>query len=297
MVKNNKDRKIFKLLQSLSIYLMIACVAIVVVAVFGYIKMNSFLFTLIAILFVLALALSLCLPWAKRLTDKRLKILSIVFLSIIASCALCWIISIIMCNIIFTNVVKLDVSEAKFRSYLRMFAFIKFTLIYTVVIFIASEIAGNISKFGKEKLVLQILNALGYIVMGIVIIALLNIVTIRENAKELSDTFGISKGSIAVLKSKLLWMSFVMAVFIVAITNGLTKAQYARMQKNLADKEIYGQNNDYEIDKKLELSQTAKEEQKEDIEVKLDKLKSMLDNNIITQEEYDQKRKDIIDKM
>lgn len=297
MVKNNKDRKIFKLLQSLSIYLMIACVAIVVVAIFGYIKMNAFLFTLIAILFVLAMALSLCLPWAKRLTDKRLKILSIVFLSIIASCALCWIVSIIMCNVIFTNIVNLDITQTKFRSYVRMFAFIKFTLIYTVVVFIASEIAGNISKFGKEKLVLQVLNALGYIIMGVVIIALLNIITIKENAKELVDTFGISKGSIAILKSKLLWMVFVMSVFIVALTNGLTKAQYARMQKNLADKEIFGQNNDYELDKKIIQSDNSQDKKDEDVEEKLEKLKNMLDKQIITQEEYDQKRKDVIDKM
>lgn len=276
---------------------MIGCVALVVISAFGYIDMNRGFFTFIAILFVISMALSMSLVWAKRLTEERLKVLSIVFLSIICVCALCWIVSIVMINNIVGNLVEKDVTESKLRSLLGMFAFIKFTLIFTVQVFIASQIAGNVSKFGKEKITLQVINAIGFIIMDIVITTLLSIITIRENAASMMDTIRISKGAINILKSKFLWMLFVLSIFTTSITNGITQSLFKRIQRSMAEKEMYGKNKDYEIEKKYLESQNETIDESNEIENKLNKLKEMFDKNMITKEEYDQKRKDLIDKI
>ena len=62
---------------------------------FKFIKLNLITVELLLILVVLCVGTWLAMPWARKLhEEKKLKIISIVFLSLILLCALLWIIGV-----------------------------------------------------------------------------------------------------------------------------------------------------------------------------------------------------------
>lgn len=266
--------------------MLIVCAAVFVLSMFGYVKMNVGVFTTLGLLIILCLAISMSIPWVRRLQDNRLKILSFVFLGVISVCAIFWIISLFMGVGLFKALSKKD-SSYTVEKLIFLLNFIKVTLIITVQVVVASTVAGNITKFGKERIPLQVMYYLGLIVIDIILTSLFSIIKIKS-----ATEIGFSETSVNILTSKFMWALFFVSVVIIGIANGFGKAQARRNQQALHEKEIFGENNDLKLER---LEENAFEQNKdESVEEKLATLNKLYQNNLISQEEYEAKRAEIL---
>ena len=91
--------------------------------------------------------------------------------------------------------------------------------------------------------------------------------------------------AIKLLKNKIVLTLFVLALVYMLISNTIMKSIEVRRAKNVIEDAYY---RSFETEENVEM-QTA--------EQKLEQLKSMLDKQLITQDEYDQKRAEILKDM
>ncbi|MBQ7307957.1 MAG: SHOCT domain-containing protein, partial [Clostridia bacterium] len=219
----------------------------------------------------------IAMPWAKRLKSYHYATISKIFIYLSAILCLLLIVSdIFIVNIFATN--------KEFADSIFQLNFMKWVLIFVVQFVIATNIVNTYLQFSKDKLPLQILSGISYIIFDLYGTTCIIAVSISsENGFHFNSSF------VEFLFKQPMISILTIAIFIFVTTFVWFKAVRFRSKK-------MGINLDKRNPKYVE-SDKDYSNNGLSAEKKLLELNNMLDKNLITLDEYNQKRKDILDKM
>lgn len=266
-----KKNKIYKILSSVAITGIFVIAAIFVCAITGVLKLNPFLIDVLGVLAILDFAFLFAMPWAKRLEEKTYKIASIVFLVFIGVCAILFIISLLL--IVRTVRTGNDMSQ-------NLLTLIRVSLIIATQLLVSSTIAYTFLKYRKTMIAFQVVTYLSNLFVDFWFCCLF--IGLFMNGGSIDFNPDISK----FLFTKVMWTLIVLALVYVAISNSVMKNIDKRKLQNMADENAYTTSRAENPNVKTKGEQSLDE--------KLTKLKFLLDRNLITQEEYDEKKKEIL---
>lgn len=275
-----KDNKfsLYGLIQTISIVGLFIAVGIIVLSSVGTFKLSSGLIQFIGIIAVICLCGLMSLVWARNLERGKAKVVSIVFLGIIAFVCILWIIAIC---IVMGLIRKGDtISEKELANTIR---FIKIVLIISVQFICGTTIGSVITRYGKSMLVFQVIMYISNIIVDLYVSGWLLLFKIDGT----DIAFNSSSGLFSFLTSNAVYPIAILALAYVSLSNSIIKRIELKRQKYQI--ENYGDR----IDQKEENATQPVKDNKQ----KLVELKSMLDDGLITQEEYDEKRKKLLEEM
>lgn len=274
------ESNIYKLISNIAVVGIFVSIAILVLGIAKIFKLNSFVFGLIATIAIISIACWLVLPWVKRLSDSKNKNVSLVFISLIALCAVLWIISVYMIIHIYREAKS---GGETISSLVNTLKFVKVTLIISLQFLIASLIAETVMRYKNRMIVFQAITYASNLYFDFFVTFFLCCLSVTlEDGLEVSD-------KIKFLGNKFVIVLFVLAIIYMIISNAIIKKQE---EKRVA--RAVHQNYNIDGDKKVEPESVVQENSAEQ---KLESLKNLLDKNLITQEEYDKKREEILKDM
>lgn len=278
-----KKVNLYKLFSNISIFLTIGLVAILILMITQYIKVSETLLKLIFILLVLSISCTVSLTWIQKIMQNRYKKLSIVMLSVLGAFAILWITTIfVVSNFINTiGSYEAEIAAAKTVSFV---TYLQVVLIASLQFILGSFIANAISNFGKSNLVLQVLNYLSAVMIDVWFCKLFTIFTFVDASIKLNDA--------SFLASSGWWALFLIAAAILAITQGSITKMYKRRQHDIAQRSVSDN-----FEHLYDVTSDGKGDETKSATKKLEELKTLLDNNMITQEEYETKKRQILDEM
>lgn len=274
------ESNIYKLISNIAVIGIFVSIAILVLGIAKIFKLNSFILGLIATIAIISIACWLVLPWIKRLTDGKNKNVAIVFISLIALCAVLWIISVYMIIHIYREA---KAGGETISSLVSTLKFVKVTLIISLQFLMASLIAETVMRYKNRMIVFQAITYASNLYFDFFVTFFLCCLSVTlEDGLKVSD-------NIKFLGNKFAIVLFVLAIIYMIISNAIIKKQE---EKRVA--RAMHQNYDIDGEKKAEPESAVQENSAEQ---RLESLKNMLDKNLITQEEYDKKREEILKDM
>lgn len=281
--KENGKFSLYGIIQTISIVGLFLAVGLIVLAATGTFHMGTGLVQFVGIIAVICLCGLMSLVWARNLERGKAKVVSIVFLSIIAVVCILWIIAVC---VVMGLIRKGDtVSEKELANTVR---FIKIVLIISVQFICGTTIGAVITRYGKSMLVFQIIMYVSNIVVDLYVTGWLLLFKIDGT----DIAFNSASGLFAFLTSNAVYPIAILALAYVSLSNSIIKRIELKRQKYQI--ENYGDR----IDKKeVEAQAQTNAQPVKDNKQKLIELKSMLDEGLITQEEYDEKRKKLLEDM
>lgn len=266
-----EKNKLYKTISSVSISLIFVIAAIFVCLILGTFKLNSGFVMVLGVLVILAFAGLFALPWLKYLEEKKYKTLSIVFLVFICVCALMFIIS-------FISLVNLSVNDGDMPDFL--FVFIKVSLIIATQLLTASTIVDTILKYKKSMILFQTITYVSNLFVDFWFTCLFVGLYTTNSSLKFNETIN------SFLFTKLMWTILAIALVYVMISGTVIKRIEKRKLSDVANANGYTTSRTDNPDVNTKRPQTPEE--------KLTKLQFLLDRNLITKEDFEEKKKEIL---
>ncbi len=315
MFRRNQEKapvdggKLYKIINTCSIVGLFVAVGLVVLMIMGTINCTSSIVGIVAAIAILCFSCILALPWIRKIENNEFKVLSYVFLGIVAASCLLWIISDIVIiseyKAIRAASAKSDLTDEEsaklLSSILATINFLKASIFISIQFSVASFIATGITKYKKTMLPFQVIAYVSYLFCDFWFSGFLFSVNINSNIKKLqaeglddmiNRIFSVNEKLLNFLTSKAMITIFVLAIAYVIIANAIIKRQEQRRIKNASEDIATGKvavvGND-NIQEEQIVSETPEE--------KLEKLKTMFEKELITKEEYETKKNDILKDM
>lgn len=271
--------KLYKIMASISMLGVFLAAGILVLATTQVLKISAGLFGTVVMIGILCIAIVSTLPWIRRIEKNEYKTVAIAFISVIGACALLWIISDWLVVAMITN----------HNATIALLWVVKIAVILSLQLMVADVVAMMYLKFGKTYLPFQIITYLSYGFIDFYLTFLFCCIHISGEDISLSPAFGI-------LGSKWMITLIVLAVVYAAISNSILKNIQARRLRNMvndySDGKLDGQT-DEDVLKKEE-NEEVKDEPKETPAEKLEKIKKLYEQELITKEEYEAKKSEIL---
>lgn len=261
-------KKLYKILSTISITGIFVAVAILVCAITSLIKLNYILGAILAIIVVLCATCIISLPWVKQLEEKNNKIISIILLIFALICCIMWIVFVLL-------VVKSAIKDLELRTF--DFKWLRISLILTTQLLVASTVTNMVLRFKKSMMAFQIVTYISNFLVDLYFTILFATITIKDN--------GISLKTIPDFMGSKIVITFLIIAFIYVIIS-------SSIMKSIDKKKVRGMIEDSEDNKNKTDKETT-----EDINDKLLKLKNLLDNGLINQEDYETKKQEILKDM
>lgn len=282
-LKENGKFSLYGIIQTISIVGLFLAVGLIALATTDVLHMSTGLIQFVGIIAVICLCGLMSLVWARNLERGKQKIVSIVFLSIIGAVCLLWVIAIC---VVMGLIRKGDAATDK--ELVNSLRFIKIVLIISVQFICGTTIGSVITRYGKSMIVFQVIMYISNIVVDLYVSCWLFLFKINNG----EVSFATESGLFTILTSKGMITIAVLAIVYVSLSNSIIKRVELKRQKYQI--ENYGD----KIDKKeAEQQEQSNVQPVKDNKQKLVELKSMLDDGLITQEEYDEKRKKLLEEM
>lgn len=277
VAQRKKGFSLYKLLTTLGIAgIFLAVGYFVFQTSYGHLSALQVLIT--ALIFIVSVGCLLCLPWAKWLSEKRYKIVCWVFIGVVALTIVLWFVSAILIYNILINE-KVDAEKT-----LNLLNFLKIVFIISFQTLLANMIARLLLTYKKSLIVFQIVMYLSYLFLDFYVCYALG--SIKMASGEVSWT-----GNTELLTNRLMLTLLTLSILYIAISNAILRVVARRrglvVGRGLGDAFVDAEE---ENDRKANPQPKSSEE-------KLAELKAMLDKQLITQEEYNKKRQEIIDNM
>ena len=299
--------KIYKMVNMTSIFGVFVAVGFLVLMITKTIPWSSNAIGIVAAIAILCFSCILALPWIRKIENKEYKTLSYVFLGLVAACCVLWIVSDIVIISQYKSIKTLitdrsltdeqviDIVSNLFSS----LNFLKVAIFITIQFSVASFVATAVTKYGRTMILFQAIAYASYAFVDFWFSGLLFTFSINSNLKEMRDidagikqVFSFNEGFFGFLTGKVVLTILILAVVYVAISNAIMKRQDRRKLSTIL--EDIGEDGSIKEEKIIE---TSSDEPVETIEEKLEKLKNMYEKNLITQEEYEQKKSDLLKDM
>ena len=270
--------KLYKIVHNISIFGTFTAIGVIVLAIFGLIKLSTFLFGFTATVVLISVACLMILPWLKIFEKGQHKKTAIVFMCFVIVCTILWLVCLYLGIYIYEGI---KAETANKNTLLNTLNLIKITLIISLQFIVASLVASTIIKYKKQMLLFQIITYISNLFFDLYLTCFLLCITIS------SEKGLIISENISFLFNKVVLALFALSIIYMALSSKIMQNVEAKRFKNAIDEnyDIYGA----QINKP-----ENNEESPNSAESRLEKLKTMLDKKLITQEEFDEKRKEII---
>ncbi|MDE6201699.1 MAG: SHOCT domain-containing protein [Clostridiales bacterium] len=282
------DGKLYKLIRIIATTVFLVAAIFLILEIFHIFRLGTAANGIIFSLGVIGAGGMVALPWVRvfeAFKDKRYKIVAIVFLALVGVCVVLWIV----CVWQIIDLVNKGISGATDEvlvDILDSLNIIRISIIVSLQFIVASYIAKNIIKYGKTLLGYQVMAGVSQLFVDFFVCLVLTAITITTKGVEFSSTAFL-------LTNKWTWALLAIAVIIGVFPNVVFRRTdrrnliHARQVANAAP----AQDNDDVDDIDDTVADTA---DSTPVDEKLKKIKDLLDKGLITQEEYDKKREDII---
>ena len=284
--------KLYRTISSIAIAGLFLAVGIIILAVMQMFNMSVTLGCSVAVIAIICSSCLIALPWIRLIERGEFKRTSIVFLCLDIVCGLLWIVCAILVSSIITKSINGTMTETYTYNTLRL---IKVTLVITVQFFVSSFIGTGITKYRSTMVAFQVIAYLSYLLFDFFVSIILFCVEFS------GGEINFNSELFAVINNRPMWTLFVVSIFYCAISSGIMNRQVLRRAKNMADDAFMDSVKD-----EVELRKAQREgkdvvdlteAKNESAEEKLEKLKNMYEKELITKEEYEEKRKNILKDM
>ena len=265
MSRRTVGGKVYQTFTSLSIIGIFVAIALLVFGIMGFLNLSTIVVGIIISVVILCLSLISTLPWVKRIEDGEMKKISKMFLFFIAICAALWLVCVWM-----TIYLSLNSASATDEAAKILLVLIKVVVIASAQLMLASYVGNLIIRFHKTMLVFQIITIVSCVFIDFYVTYLLSCVQILP---EINIAEGIS-----LLSDKFVVTLLILSILFVIVSNIVIRTADNRRMRVAAETVF----ND------------GKEEKVETTDEKLAKAKDLFDKGLITAEEYEQKRKDLL---
>ena len=311
MFRKNQEKapvdggKLYKIINTCSIVGLFVTVGLVVLMIMGTIKCTSSVVGIIAAIAILCFSCILALPWIRKIENNEFKVLSYVFLGIVALSCLLWIISDIVIisqyKVIKAASLKDELTNEEstklFNSLVGSLNYLKTAVFISIQFSVASFVATGVTKYRKTMLPFQVITYVSYLLCDLWISTFLFTINVKKinasNVGDINKIFIINENLLKFLTSKAIVTIFVIAIAYVIIANAIIKRQEQRRLKN-ASEDLAKGNVAVVTSANSQETPVATVETPEE---KLAKLKSMYEKELITKEEYETKKNDILKDM
>lgn len=257
-----------KTIRAMSLSAIIGIFVIVAVLVFGVFKiipLNAIIVDVLGFIAILCIACILAIPWVERLEQKEFnRTVCIVFISIIAVCMLLWLI----CWLLTMHVI---ISNTAYSA--GLYNLVRISMIITIQFMVASTISYVLLKYKKTMIAFQVVTYLSNLYIDFYATYLIACLNIIDGSPKFPGA--------EVIFSKFMIALLVIAFLYVLISNAVIKSQERRRNQQAFESITVGENGN---------SQDAEPT----LEEKLKRLKSMKDEGLITEDEYEQKKVEIM---
>lgn len=273
--------QLYKVVHNIAIFGTFTAIAIIVLAIFGLLKLSTFIFGLTATIVIVSVGCLMILPWLKIFEKGQNKKIAIVFMCFVIVCTVLWLICLYLGIYIYESIKSQTANKETLIYTLKL---IKITLIISLQFIVTSLVASTIIKYKKEMLLFQIITYISNLFFDLYLTCFLLCITIS------SEKGLIISENISFLFNKVVLALFALSVIYMALSSKIMQNVEEKRFKTAMDEnyDMYGEQiNHTEILKEQKAPQNT-------IEARLEKLQSMLDKKLITQEEFDEKRKEII---
>lgn len=273
------DGKLYRLVQLLAISVFLIAVVLIILEIFQILPMSANANGVVFSIGVVGLGGMVALPWVRvfeGFKDKRYRITAIVFLSIAGVCVILWIICVWLI-IGLVKQVTTDMDLSILKNLIRSLNTIRASIIVSLQFVVASYIAKNIIKYNKTLLPYQVLAGLSQLFIDFFVCLVLTAITITTKGVGFSKTAYL-------LTNRWTYALLAIAVVLGAFPNVVFRRTDRRNAMKYAAKDL----RETLYDDSDSADSTGSSDKK------LKKIKELLDKGMITQEEYDRKREDII---
>ena len=263
---------LYKILTTVSIVGIFIAAGILVLAATQVFKLSAGLFGTVAMIGILCLALVSMLPWVRRFERNENKPVAIAFMSVISACAVLWIVSDWLIVAMVTSGV----------GGVALLWFVKIAIILSLQLMVADVVAVMVLRFGKTYLPFQIITYLSYAFIDFYVTFLLCCIHINGGDIQVGPAFGVfgSKAMIALIS---------LAVVFAAISSSILRFIQTRRLRNMINDYSEGR-----LSGQAPQEGAKEEEPKETPEEKLEKLKKLYEQELISKEDYEAKKAEIV---
>lgn len=227
----------------------------------------------LAIIGILCMALVLSLSWIRYLEQKQYKKLSIAMISIIGFAALLWVAIAIVIYVMY----KTGNGSIAEVNFIRIGLIISFQVIEAIMI------ASTWARYRKNYLIFQIIMYISNLFVDFYFSVLFGGIVFEPK-------FGLNEGVYKMVSSNAMITMLVLFTVYVIISNAVLRSIEDRRSKQIRYDLSRAADEAYE-------NPTVENNAVETPEEKLEKLKGLLEKNLITEEEYNAKRQKILDEM
>ena len=279
--KQNKEKqtKLQRIVNNIGIFGLFTTIALLILGIFQIYKLSSFMFGLIATIAIVSFCCFLIIPWLKTFEKGQYKKTSLTFMILVVICSILWLICVYL-GINLYEQSKLVIKNNSSLSF--TLKLMKITTILSLQILVASGIANTFIRYKKEMIVFQVISYASELFFDFYTTSLLLCLTIDP-----VDGLQISK-NIKFLFTKIMIVLFILSVIYMMLSSKIMQMIDARRFKDA----VNDYNEGLEQPNQDQPSETNKSSNS--MEERLEKLQSMLDKKLITQEEFDEKRKEIL---
>lgn len=285
-VKEKNSFNFYKLFSNISIFLTIGLIAILIMMMTRYIAFSIVKLELVLILLVLSIASSVSLTWIQKIMQNRFKILSWVMIGFVIAFSILWIATIfVVVNFIKKIPTIADEAEA-IKMITAFVSYLQFVLIASLQFILGSFVANKVANFGKSNIVLQVLNYLSVVMVDVWLCKLVTIITFKGTEFQLNDTsFLVSRGW---------WTLLLIAAAVLIVTQASITRIYRRRRREISTRTLAmdAEMSFGEVAEPFQAKETKKAEPT--LEEKLKQLKALRDSDMITEEEYQEKRANLL---
>ncbi len=277
--ENNPEpqTKLFQTINNIAVFGSFIAVTLFVLGIFKIISMNKYVFGVTATIALVSIGCLMLLPWLRNFEKGINKKTAIVFMCLVALCTILWLVSVYMGIALFDNSKNQSLDT---NALLNTLNFVKITLIVSLQFMLVSLITGTIIKYRKNMVVLQIITYISTLFFDLYLTCLLLCVKISpEKGLEISK-------SISLLTNRFVSVLFFISIIYMLLSSKILKSVDERRIRFAIEENYNLDGTKKEIDAKPSENPTTEE--------RLSNLQSMFDKNLITKEEFEEKRKDIL---
>ncbi len=275
--------KLYRIIYTISLLGLFLAAGLLVVGIMnGFLTAGLSLF--LAIIAIVCLCCTLSLYWIRYIEKKRYTKVSIAMLSLLGLAAILWVSIAIIIYSMYVQGKAGTLGEPKARM-----TFIQIALILSFQIFEALMITSTIIRYKKNYMVFQIIMYVSNLFVDFWFSTLFSCFNFTGTGKQVFNL-----DAVKFLTTKGMITTLVLFIVYVIICNSVLKSIETRRSRNLSQ-DVYESEDivpaGNEDDVQLKKVETKKEKS---VEEKLSDLKNLLEKNLITEEEYNQKKAEII---
>lgn len=263
MIKNkSKKFNAYALTTNLLIVGLFLAVGFIALIATGVISASTLSLNIVLILAFICLLGVANLPWVKRLQNKEHKIFSIIILTVSAVMLVLWsVTSVLTVNCIFNAI-----NDATFS--ISIVKLLRIVLIISMQYIITLLVSGCVLRYKKSYIPLQVIMYSSNLFLDFY--ATYFFLCLRISAEE-----GLTLSSnISLLLVKPMWVTLIISVLFTSLCYSLIRwIEYSKLKR---------------------ITNNSKLLEDDSITIKLSKLNELKENNIISEEEYNKRKEDIL---